>query len=447
VERPKLEVADVFRRYGAVYRQEHDASLSLGQRRVMTDIEVCRTAVLGGHVEQCEACGHRRIFYNSCRNRHCPKCQSLARAEWIEDRQAEILETQYFHVVFTVPEEIAAIAYQNKRVVYGILFQATAETLRTIAADPKHLGAELGFFAVLHTWGQTLTHHPHLHCVIAGGGLSPDSRRWIPCHNGFFLHVRVLSRLFRRLFLEHLRAAFNRGQLQFFSALQELQQEHAFARYLAPLGKVEWVVYAKPPFAGPQQVLDYVGRYTHRVAISNNRLLNIDNGHVSFRWKDYRENNQQKTMNLSALEFVRRFLLHVLPNGFQRIRYYGFLSNRYRQQKLAQCRQLLGMASADDPPCESQPARDYRDRYEDSLVPRCENASPVTKVGWSSSKLCLATSNSPPSLTPHEIIYTHHQVDSAARLPGSSTGRSVAVSPTDRLRNLRAFVHRHLLNT
>jgi hypothetical protein len=365
VERPKLEVADVFRRYGAAYRQAHDASLSLAQRRVMTAIEVCRTASLGGHVEQCDACGHQRICYNSCRNRHCPKCQSLARAEWIDDRLAEILETQYFHVVFTVPEEIAAIAYQNKRVVYGILFRATAETLRTIASDPKHLSAELGFFAVLHTWGQTLLLHPHLHCVIPGGGLSPDGSRWIPCRKGFFLPVRVLSRLFRRLFLEHLQAAFNSGHLQFFSALQELQQEQAFSRYLAPLRNAEWVVYAKPPFAGPQQVLDYVGRYTHRVAISNNRLLNIDNGQVSFSWKDYRDSNQQKTMTLSAAEFIRRFLLHVLPDGFQRIRYYGFLSNRYRQQKLAQCRQLLGMPAPEQTPDQSQPAQDYRDRYQE----------------------------------------------------------------------------------
>jgi Putative transposase/Transposase zinc-binding domain len=364
VDHPKLAVADVFRRYGSAYRQAHDASLSLGQRRVMTAIEVCRTAALGGHVERCDACGHQRIFYNSCRNRHCPKCQSLARADWIEGRLAELLETQYFHVVFTVPEEIAAIAYQNKRVVYGILFRATAETLRTIASDPKHLGAELGFFAVLHTWGQTLMLHPHLHCVIPGGGLSPDGRRWIPCRKDFFLPVRVLSRLFRRLFLEYLQAAFNSGELQFLSALQELEQEQVFAGYLAPLRNVDWCVYAKRPFAGPQQVLDYVGRYTHRVAISNNRLLNIDNDQVSFSWKDYRDNSQQKTMTLSAAEFIRRFLLHVLPDGFQRIRYYGFLSNRYRQQKLAQCRQLLGMA-AEEPPCEAQPARDYRDRYEE----------------------------------------------------------------------------------
>ncbi len=365
MERPKPAVADVFRRYGAAYRQAHDASLSLAQRRVMTAIEVCRTAVLGGHVERCDACGHQRIFYNSCRNRHCNKCQSLARADWIEDRLAEILETQYFHVVFTVPEEIAAIAYQNKRVVYGILFRATAETLRVIASDPKHLGAELGFFAVLHTWGQNLLHHPHLHCVIPGGGLSPDGSRWISCRNNFFLPVRVLSRLFCRLFLEHLQVAFDSGQLQFFSALQELQQEHAFSSYLAPLRNAEWVVYAKRPFAGPQQVLDYVGRYTHRVAISNNRLLDIENGQVSFTWKDYRDNNRQKIMPLSAAEFIRRFLLHVLPDGFQRIRYYGFLSNRYRQQKLAQCRQLLGMPTPEDTPDQSSPAQDYRDRYEE----------------------------------------------------------------------------------
>src|SRR6266498_765065 len=364
MERPKLAVADVFRRYGAAFRQTHDASLSMAQRRVMTAVEVCRTAALGGHVEQCDACGHQRICYNSCRNRHCNKCQSLARADWIQDRLAELLETHDFHVVFTVPEEIAAIAYQNKRVVYGILFRATAETLRTIAADPKHLGAELGFFAVLHTWSQNLLLHPHLHCVIAGGGLSPDGDRWIACRKSFFLPVRVLSRLFRRLFLELLQAAFDAGDLQFSSSLQELHDQQKLARYLAPLRKVEWVVYAKPPFAGPQQVLDYVGRYTHRVAISNNRLLDIDDGKVTFRWKDYRDHDRQKTMSLQATEFIRRFLLHVLPGGFQRIRYYGFLSNRYRQQKLAQCRQLLGMPAPAETPGQAQPAPDYRDRYE-----------------------------------------------------------------------------------
>jgi Putative transposase/Transposase zinc-binding domain len=362
VDRPKLEVGDVFRRYGDAYRQQHAGSLSRAQRRVMSAIECCRTAALGGHVEQCDQCQFQRIAYNSCRDRHCPKCQSLARAQWIEDRQAELLDTEYFHVVFTVPEEIAAITYQNKQVVYDILFRATSETLRTIAADHKHLGAEIGFFAVLHTWGQNLLFHPHLHCVVPGGGISPDGKRWIPCRPGFFLPVRVLSRLFRRLFLQLLEKAFADGQLQFFSTLEQLYDRQLFLRYLAPLCKQEWVVYAKAPFAGPQQVLDYVGRYTHRVAISNNRLLNIENGRVQFRYKDYRDGRQQKTMTLSADEFIRRFLLHVLPDGFHRIRYYGFLGNRYRQEKLEQCRQLLGMIR-ETTPDHSTPA-DYRDRYE-----------------------------------------------------------------------------------
>ncbi|MGB5083050.1 MAG: IS91 family transposase [Methylocystis silviterrae] len=357
------EVADVFRRYGDAYRQHHDASLCTAQRRVMTAIELCRTAALGGHVEQCDQCGHQRISFNSCRNRHCPKCQSLARAQWLDDRRAEILDTQYFHVVFTIPEPIATIAYQNKEQVYGILFRAAAETLRTIAADPKHLGAELGFFAVLHTWGQNLLHHPHLHCVVAGGGLSPDADRWIACRPGFFLPVWVLARLFRRLFLEYLQTAFDTGKLQFFSSLEPLRQLRAFSAYLAPTRRAEWVVYAKPPFAGPAQVLEYVGRYTHRVAICNNRLLDIEDGSVRFRWKDYRHDNQQKTMTLTADEFIRRFLLHVLPNGFQRIRYYGFLGNRYREQKLARCRELLGMPKPE--PLDGQSERDYRDHHED----------------------------------------------------------------------------------
>jgi Putative transposase/Transposase zinc-binding domain len=365
MDRPKLEVADVFRRYGEAYRQKHGSALSTAQRRVMTAIEVCRTAALGGHVEQCDECGHQRICYCSCRNRHCPKCQSLARAEWLRNRQAELLDCDYFHVVFTVPEEIAAIAYQNKEVIYGILFRAAAETLRTIAADPKHLGAEIGWFAVLHTWGQNLLHHPHLHCVVAGGGLSPDGSRWISCRPGFFLPVRVLSRLFRRLFLEHLQRAFDSGKLEFFTSLENLHNRREFTRYLASVRKLEWVVYAKPPFAGPQQVLDYVGRYTHRVAISNHRLLDIEAEQVRFQWKDYRDNNQQKTMTLSAEEFIRRFLLHTLPDGFQRIRYYGFLGNRYRQEKLARCRQLLGMAPVVEPPTESGASKDYRDRYEE----------------------------------------------------------------------------------
>ena len=291
MERPRLEVADILRRYGAAYRAEREMSLSSAQRRVMRAITACRTAALGGHVEACDSCDHRRIAYNSCRNRHCPKCQSLARAQWIEQRQAELLDCQYFHVVFTLPEKIAAIAFQNKAVVYNLLFAATAETLRTIAADPKHLGAEIGFFAVLHTWGQTLIHHPHLHCVVPGGGLSADRHRWVACRPGFFLPVRVLSRFFRRRFLQLLEQAFDGGQLEFFSSLQALHEREAFRRYLDPLRVKEWVVYAKAPFAGPEQVLDYVGRYTHRVAISNNRLLDIEEGTVTFRWKDYRDDN------------------------------------------------------------------------------------------------------------------------------------------------------------
>jgi len=340
-------MADVFRLYGAAYRQKFSAVLSTAQHRVMTAIESCRTAALGGHVEVCDRCGQQRVWFNSCSDRHCPKCQSLARAEWIEDRQAEILDTEYFQVVFTVPEEIADIALQNKRTVYGILFRAAAETLQTIAADPQHLGAQIGFFAVLHTWGQNLLHHPHLHCVIPGGGLSPDGTRWISCRSGFFLPVRVLSRLFRRLFLKYLEKAFDSDRLHFFGSLEQLRDAHEFRSIIAPLKETEWVVYAKPPFAGPQRVLDYVGRYTHRVAISNNRILDIEEDRVTFHWKDYRHNHRPKTMTLPAEEFIRRFLIHVLPEGFQRIRYYGFLSNRHREEKLTRCRQLLGMRAVD----------------------------------------------------------------------------------------------------
>ena len=373
MDRPKLEVADVFRRYGDAYRQNHGASMSAEQRRVMAAIEVCRTAVLGGHLERCDQCDYERNCFNSCRDRHCPKCQSLARAQWIEHRQAELLDCPYFHVVFTVPEEIAAIAYQNKEVVYEILFHSTAETLKTIAADPKHLGAEIGFFAVLHSWGQNLMFHPHLHCVVPGGGLSADGQRWVRCRAGFFLSVRVLSRLFRRLFLERIEKAFNSRKLHFFASLEFLRDPHAFAARIDSAKESEWVVHAKRPFAGPQQVLDYVGRYTHRVAISNNRLIDIDNGQVQFHWKDYRDNSQIKVMDLEADEFIRRFLLHVLPEGFQRIRYYGFLANRDRRKKLALCRQLLGMQTLS----QTTSVKDYRQQYQEltgrslTLCPRC----------------------------------------------------------------------------
>ncbi|HEX3835761.1 MAG TPA: IS91 family transposase [Steroidobacteraceae bacterium] len=358
--REGLEVADVFRRFGPAFRDQHGASLSGARRRAMLAIEHCRTAALGGHVERCGDCGHQRIAYNSCRNRNCPKCQGLARAQWLADRQAELLDVHYFHVVFTVPEAVATIAFQNQTAVYDILFRAASETLRTIAADPKHLGAEIGFLAVLHTWGQNLLHHPHLHCLVPGGGIAPDGRRWVSCRPGFFLPVRVLSRMFRGLFLHYLEKAFANGELNFFSAHRHLHEPAAFRRYLAPVRDTEWVVYAKRPFAGPAQVLDYVGRYTHRVAISNNRLVSMDEGKVRFRWKDYRNGSKQKTMSLQAGEFIRRFMIHVLPDGFHRIRYYGFLGNCHRARKLELCRELLRMA----PAAPAEPPADYRDRYE-----------------------------------------------------------------------------------
>ena len=358
----RLEVADIFRHFGPAYRQTHAATLSSGQRRVMNAVERCRTAALGGHVERCDACARPRVSYNSCRNRHCPKCQSLARAQWLEDRQAELIPVEYFHVVFTLPEPIAAIAYQNKKVLYNILFQATAETLLTIAADPKHLGADIGLIAILHTWGQTLQHHPHLHCVVPGGGRAPDGSRWISCRPGFFLPVRILSRLFRRLFLERLAQAFDADQLKFFAALEPLADSRVFTQLLADAKKTEWVVYAQAPFGGPKQVLEYLGRYTHRVAISNHRLVDMVDDTVAFRWKDYRKDAAQRLMRLDAAEFVRRFLLHVLPKGLQRIRHYGFLSNRSRDTQLAECRRLLSAPPPAAPRSDEQP--DYRDRFE-----------------------------------------------------------------------------------
>ncbi|KVQ98752.1 transposase [Burkholderia ubonensis] len=356
------ELADIRRRHGSMYRQLHADSLSGAQHRVMRAIEQCRTAALGGHLEQCDACGHQRIAYNSCRNRHCPKCQLLARAQWLDDRQADLLPVPYFHVVFTVPDSIAAIAFQNKRVLYDILFQATADTLQTIAADSRHLGATLGFIAILHTWGQNVVHHPHLHCVVPGGGLSLDGQCWIACRPGFFLPVRVLSRLFRRLFVERLRHAFEAGELRFFSSLADLAEPGGFVRYLAAACSTDWVVYAKEPFGGPQQVLDYLGRYTHRVAISNNRLLELTDEHVTFRWKDYRRPGKPRAMRLHAHEFICRFLQHVLPRGFQRIRHYGLLSNRLREERLSACRRLLEVEPRRE--VDSATPLDYRDRYE-----------------------------------------------------------------------------------
>jgi Putative transposase/Transposase zinc-binding domain len=355
-----LEVADVLRRHGAAYRDAHTGHLSGGQRRVMGAIEACRSATLGGHVEQCDGCGQIRIAYNSCRNRHCPKCQGLARAAWLADRQADLLPVPYFHVVFTMPAPIAEIAFQNKAVVYTILFAAAAETLRIIAADPKHLGAEIGLVAVLHTWGQNLHHHPHVHCVVPGGGPSADRTRWVGCQPGFFLPVKVLSRLYRRLFLTRLLAAFDAGQLSFFGALASLAGRVVFAGCLRPMWAIPWVVYAKRPFGGPEQVLDYLARYTHRVAIANSRLVALADGRVSFLWKDYRHHDKRKVMTLDADEFIRRFLLHVLPDGFHRIRHYGYLANGVRVAKLACCRRLLAAPE----PAPPAAASDYRERYQ-----------------------------------------------------------------------------------
>jgi hypothetical protein len=343
-----LELADVFRHHGEDYRRAHDGHLGRVERRVMSAIELCRTAALGGHVECCCDCGLVRHAYNSCRNRHCPKCQGHARADWLAARQAELLPVPYFHVVFTLPAEVADVAFQNKAVLYAMLFRTAAETLRMVAADPRHLGAEIGLVAVLHTWGQNLHHHPHVHCVVPGGGLSLEpateagGRHWIACRPGFFLPVRVLSRLFRRLFLDALRAAFESGQLGFFGELAKLAEPAAFTRWLAELRRVEWVVYAKPPFGGPAQVLAYLGRYTHRVAIANSRLVSLTDTQVAFRWKDYRHHGKTKTLTLDAHEFIRRFLLHTLPDGFHRIRHYGFLANGHRAAKIALCRKLLG---------------------------------------------------------------------------------------------------------
>ncbi|UCV07007.1 IS91 family transposase [Dechloromonas denitrificans] len=341
--RPALEVADIFRTHGPAWRRAQTGHLSLAQLKVMSAIEQCRTAALGGHVLHCDRCHAQEISYNSCRNRHCPKCQSRAAQRWLEERQADLLPVEYYHVVFTLPAPISDLAYRNKAAIYRLLFDVAAETLLTIAADPKHLGARIGATLVLHTWGSAMTHHPHVHGIVPGGGLSPDGTRWVACRRGFFLPVRVLSRLFRRRFIEELEKLHRAGQLRFFGDHAHLAEAAVFAGWLAPLCKSEWVVYAKRPFAGPQAVLAYLSRYTHRVAISNRRLVRMDEQGVTFRWKDYRAKGRtrQKTMTLSPDEFMRRFLLHVLPGGFHRIRHYGLLANADRRRQLARVRDLL----------------------------------------------------------------------------------------------------------
>jgi hypothetical protein len=343
VSRPALEVADIFRNHGPAWRSANAGHVSLDQLKVISAIENCRTAALGGHVLRCEKCAHTAISYNSCRNRHCPKCQGAAAKEWLAEREAELLPAPYFHVVFSLPGQIADIAYQNKAVIYGLLFKASSEAMLTIAADPKHLGARIGILSVLHTWGSALTHHPHVHMIVPGGGFSLDGTRWLTCRPNFFLAVRVLSRLFRRLMLEKLAAAHAAGELQFFNDHAKLADANAFAAYLAPLHKKEWVVYSKRPFGGPEEVLRYLARYTHRVAISNRRLVACDDKGVTFKWKDYRIEGPEryKLMTLATGEFIRRFLMHVLPAGFHRIRYSGFLASGKRAENIARARELL----------------------------------------------------------------------------------------------------------
>ena len=343
MKRAALEVADIFRAHGPTWREHERGHLSLGQLKAMSAIEQCRSVALGGHALRCSSCAEPQIAYNSCRNRHCPKCQGSAARRWLEARQADLLPVPYYHVVFTLPAPISAIAYTNKELIYGLLFDLAAQTLRTIAADPKHLGARIGVTLVLHTWGSALTHHPHVHGIVPGGGLAPQEDRWVPCKPGFFLSVRVLSRLFRRRFLEELQNLHRDGQLKFFGEHLDLSDAAAFADWLMPLRQCEWVVYAKRPFAGPEAVLAYLSRYTHRVAISNSRLIAHDDRGVTFRWKDYREQGRTryKTMTLASQEFIRRFLLHVLPSGFHRIRHYGLLANARRKTQIATARELL----------------------------------------------------------------------------------------------------------
>jgi len=341
--RNALEVADIFRTHGPTWRQQQRGHLSLGQLKAMSAIEQCRSVALGGHALRCSSCAEPQISYNSCRNRHCPKCQSRAAQRWLDARQVDLLPVPYYHVVFTLPAPLSALAYSNKEAVYGLLFDITAETLRTIAADPKHLGAHIGMTLVLHTWGSALTHHPHIHGIVPGGGLAPDADRWVSCKPGFFLSVRVLSRLFRRRFLEALQQLHREGQLQFFGEHAPLADADRFAQWLMPLRHCEWVVYAKRPFAGPAAVLAYLSRYTHRIAIANSRLVALDDRGVTFRWKDYREHGRtrHKTMTLATGEFMRRFLLHVLPSGFHRIRHYGLLANAHRKTQIATVREVL----------------------------------------------------------------------------------------------------------
>ena len=415
---PRLDLADIVRAHGDVYRRAH--RLAGVQRQALRAIEACRTATLGGHRETCDRCGAVRLTYHSCRNRHCPKCQTLTKERWLAARRAELLPIPYFHVVFTLPEAIARLALQNKAVIYTLLFQTVAATLRSIAADPKHLGAQLGFFAILHTWGQQLTHHPHLHCVVPGGGLSPDGLRWIACPRSkkgkhFFLSVKVLSARFRRLFRDALLQAFQQQQLSFFGDLAGLSHPKTFHRWLRAASNQKWVVYAKQPFGGPAQVIDYLGRYTHRVAISNHRLLKIEDGRVCFRWKDYRHGAVEKTLSLDAVEFLRRFFLHVLPSGFVRIRHFGWLAHGHASEKIACCRQLLNLDPASlllpTPPVDWQTLfHQLTGKFVD-LCPLCQKGR-LVRLELPNSVLPKLSRSPPPAKAPHSPSST----DSASSL-------------------------------
>jgi len=346
-----IEVADILRSYGVQYLQQYQASFL--QRGIIDDLTACRTAALGGHLRRCTECGHQEIAYNSCRNRHCPKCQGQKQADWVDTQQTNLLDVPYFHIVFTLPQALSPLALQNKRLLYGLLFRCASGALVTTAADPNHLGAKIGFTAILHTWGQTLMHHPHVHCLVPAGGLSPDGRRWVAANDRFLMPVRVLSRLFRGRFIAGLQALRNRDELQFCGRLDPLNHPQHWDEFISRLSQLEWVVYAKPAFGSPQRVLKYLARYTHRVAISNRRLVCLTGGQVTFRYKDYRSGHRQRTMRVDAVEFIRRFLLHSLPKGFMRIRHYGFLANRGRRQNLERCRRLIGDCTAEQPPADS----------------------------------------------------------------------------------------------
>ncbi len=384
--RQALEVADVVRDHGAAFAASRSGRVSGAERRVLHAVTACRTAALGAHVDACDECGHEVITYNSCRNRHCPKCQAAATATWLAARQSELLPVEYFHVVFTVPHEVAAIAMQNKVAVYNILFRAASETLKEIAADPKHLGARVGVLSILHTWGQSLEYHPHVHCVVTGGGISLDDTRWMACKPGFFLPVRVLSRMFRAKLLDEIRRSFDAGGLEFHGSLAPLEDPSNFRSYLRPLYGKGWMVYAKPPFGSPDCVLKYLARYTHRVAISNRRLLRMENGKVTFAWKDYAHGSRRGAMTLNAVEFIRRFLLHVLPKGFVRIRHQGFLANRHRKKNIARCRELLAASPPTTSPC---PQHDATDEASAPPCPVCKKGQMIHTRKLSARQLAL----------------------------------------------------------